>query len=67
LFDDVSANDFGISAGAGVIGFFNDHVGARGDLRYFRSLQDSTTDPGLVLAIGKFHFWRATAGVALRF
>lgn len=67
LFDNVSANDLGVSAGAGVIGFVSDHVGLRGDLRYFRSLQDASPDPGLVLEIGKFHFWRATAGVALRF
>ena len=33
-----SNNDFGWNAGLGVMGFFNDHVGLRGDLRYLRTL-----------------------------
>ena len=39
--NDFHANDFGINVGGGVHGYFNDRVGLRGDLRYFRLLQDN--------------------------
>ena len=38
-----SNNDFGWNAGIGVMGFFNDHVGLRGDLRYLRTLENNST------------------------
>jgi len=59
----VDDNGFGLNAGAGVMGFFNDHVGLRGDVRYFRNLQANTIDN---LDWGSFHFWRASVGVVLR-
>ena len=68
FFNDLTSNDFGMNVGGGVHGYFNDHVGLRGDLRYFRLLQDnepSATDFDLSLA--DFNFWRASIGVTFRF
>ena len=42
LFDEVTRNDFALNVGGGLNGYFNDHVGLRGDIRYFRSLQGET-------------------------
>ena len=66
---DINENSFGVNAGAGLMVFFTDNVGLRGDLRYFRSLSDDDDDDDndLDLNFGAFHFWRATAGVAFRF
>jgi opacity protein-like surface antigen len=68
-FFDLNENSFGVNAGAGLMVFFTDNVGLRGDLRYFRSLSDDDNDDDtyLDLNLGAFHFWRATAGVAFRF
>jgi opacity protein-like surface antigen len=68
-FFDLNENSFGVNAGAGLMVFFTDSVGLRGDLRYFRSLSDDDNDDDndLDLNLGAFHFWRATAGVAFRF
>lgn len=59
---EISSNDFGIDAGGGVMAFFNDRVGVRGDLRYFRT------------GFGDFEFfdfdsvdfWRASIGLVIR-
>lgn len=72
LFDDVSRNDFALNVGGGLTGYFNSHVGLRGDLRYFRSLTDSSGDDGFLLDprdfnLGDFDFWRGTVGVTFRF
>jgi opacity protein-like surface antigen len=67
LFDDLDSNDLGFNIGGGVHGFFNDNIGIRGDLRYFRSLQDNEPDDEFDLALSDFDFWRATVGVTFRF
>ena len=67
FFDDLNTNDFGFNVGAGVHGFFSDSVGIRGDIRYFRSLQDNEPDDEFDLAVSDFDFWRATVGVTFRF
>jgi opacity protein-like surface antigen len=67
FFDDLSTNDFGLNVGAGVHGFFNDNVGIRGDIRYFRSLTDNEPDDEFDLALSDFDFWRATVGLTIRF
>jgi len=65
---DFHANDFGINLGGGVHGYFNDRVGLRGDLRYFRLLQDNEPAANdLDLALSTFNFWRASIGVTFRF
>jgi opacity protein-like surface antigen len=67
FFDDLNTNDFGFNIGAGVHGFFNDNFGVRGDIRYFRSLQDNEPDDEFDLALSDFNFWRATVGLTIRF
>jgi hypothetical protein len=59
----IGNNDLGMNAGAGVMGFFGDHVGLRADLRYFRNLQGNTID---AVDWGSFHFWRGSIGLVLR-
>jgi opacity protein-like surface antigen len=67
-FFDVSSNDWAFNVGAGLTGFFTDNVGIRGDVRYFRSLQDNEPDEDdLDLALGSFRFWRGSVGVTFRF
>ena len=61
-----SNNDFGWNAGVGVMGFFNDHVGLRGDLRYLRTLENNSTSTDIDFDPGGFHFWRASVGVVIR-
>jgi len=67
FFDDLDTSDFGINVGAGLHGFFNDNIGIRGDVRYFRSLQDNEPDDEFDLALADFDFWRATVGITFRF
>ena len=59
---DLSSNEFGINAGGGAFLFFGDHVGMRGDLRYFRAGFDNLD----ILNIDKVDFWRASIGVTFR-
>jgi hypothetical protein len=66
---DVGDNsDFGYNLGAGVMGYFADHFGLRGDLRYFRTLNSEDLDaPGVPdIDLGSFHFWRASIGIVIR-
>jgi opacity protein-like surface antigen len=65
--NDLNTNDFGVNIGGGVHGFFNDSVGIRGDIRYFRSLQDKVADNEFDLGLADFDFWRATVGLTFRF
>ena len=70
LFEDdaIAENDFGWNAGGGFMAYFGDHVGIRGDLRYFRNFSDSS-DVGFDnfdLDVGTLKFWRASIGLVLR-
>jgi opacity protein-like surface antigen len=67
LFDDITTNDLAFNVGGGVMGRITDRISFRGDLRYFRALQDNQNDDDLDVVIGNFGFWRFTAGVGLRF
>ena len=67
LVGDLSANDLAFNVGGGVSGFFSDNIGLRGDVRYFRQLQDSSNDGDLDLSLGSLRFWRGTVGVVFRF
>jgi opacity protein-like surface antigen len=69
LFDDLSTNELGFNAGAGTHIFFNDNVGLRGDIRYFRGLQNDDSNDTLLGDLGfeDFDFWRGTIGVTFRF
>ena len=64
-----SDNMFGWDAGAGVMGFFNDHIGLRGELRYLRGTHDMNTSTGVNSVDfngNKIHFWRPSIGVVFR-
>jgi opacity protein-like surface antigen len=56
-----SNNDLGWDAGAGVMGYFSQHVGLRGDFRYFRDTDDHGGG-----SANNLHFWRLGFGVTLR-
>jgi hypothetical protein len=64
---DVNSTDWGFNVGAGITGFFTDNIGLRGDVRYFRSLQDNEPDDEFDLALSDFRFWRGTVGLTFRF
>jgi opacity protein-like surface antigen len=67
FFQDVtSKNDFGFDLGAGVMGYFAQNVGIRGDVRYFRSFNGSNDNP-TGLGLSNFHFWRGSVGVSFKF
>lgn len=71
LFSDVSRNDFALDVGGGLQGYFNEHVGLRGDVRYFRSLTGKDSEGFLLdptsFELGGFSLWRGTVGVAFKF
>ena len=62
---DATTNDLGVNIGGGLMGFFTDHVGARGDVRYFRNVSNEGNP--LDFELGSFDFWRVVFGVVLRF
>ncbi len=64
----VNTNDFGFDLGFGTYVFVSNHVGFRGDVRYFRSLQDNLAGTGNIpaFALGKFDFWRWSGGITFR-
>jgi opacity protein-like surface antigen len=69
FFDEVDRNDFGFSLGGGLMGFFHENVGARVDIRYFRTLTADETDRGFDLDpfdLGNFDYWRWSLGLAFR-
>ena len=71
---DFNTVDFGleqrlrVQLGGGVMGYFSDHVGLRGDLRYFRNFKADDIDlSGVDIERGTFNFGRASLGVLFRF
>jgi hypothetical protein len=61
-------NDFGLDVGGGVMGFFSNNVGLRGDVRYFRGFRGtSDSDNVSGIALGDFSFWRGSLGLSLKF
>ena len=75
LFDDLSTNDLAINVGGGLHVFFSDNIGLRGDVRYFRGLQQQDDDDPLEdddffdedFGLEDFDYWRATIGITFRF
>jgi opacity protein-like surface antigen len=59
-------NGLGWDVGGGVIGFIGDHVGLRGDLRYFHAFQNLTV-LGFTLSNSKLNYGRASVGVVVKF
>lgn len=63
-----SKNDFGLDVGGGVMGFFSNNVGLRGDVRYFRGFRGtSDSDNPSGIALSDFKFWRGSLGVSFKF
>ena len=63
---DVDRNALGFNLGGGVMAFFTDRVGIRGDLRYFRQMTEANDDE-VNFDVTAFRFWRGTVGVSFRF
>jgi hypothetical protein len=64
-----SSNDeWGWDAGGGVMGYFSDHFGLRGELRYIRGFENLNTGVQTIDLNGsnQLHFWRAAFGVVIR-
>jgi opacity protein-like surface antigen len=60
---------FGWDLGGGVMGFFNQHIGLRGDYRFLRATQDinGSSIAGSPFVNGdRLHFSRVTVGVVFR-
>ena len=74
LFDQLSTNDLGVNIGGGINGQFTDNVGIRGDVRYFRGLEQRDDDDPLEdddfadedFGFENFSFWRGTVGLTFR-
>lgn len=60
------SNSLGWDIGGGVMISVSDHLGVRGDLRYFRTFQDLTVQ-GFTLSSTKLNYGRASAGLVLKF
>jgi opacity protein-like surface antigen len=60
-------NHFGWDLGGGLIGFFGDHIGIRGDVRYFHAFQNLSVLGLAALEGTKLDFGRASAGLVFRF
>jgi len=63
---EVTNDEFGMNIGGGIMGFATDHIGFRGDLRYFRAFTDPESDNEFDIDFGDFDFWRATGGITFR-
>lgn len=66
--ESISNNYFTFNTGGGIMGFFTDHLGVRGDLRYYRAFGlkfEDLEETGL--ALDKFNFWRASFGIVAKF
>ncbi len=62
-----SNNMFGWNLGVGVMGYFADHFGVRGDVRYLRGFKDLNTGATSIdLNNSQLHFWRASLGLVFR-
>jgi opacity protein-like surface antigen len=62
---DADNNHFGWNVGGGLMAFFGDHVGIRGDIRYFHSFQDLEF-AGFTIDGTKLDFGRAGAAVVFK-
>jgi len=63
----ISNTDFGWNVGGGAMGFFSDHFGVRGDVRFLQSVKNDLKGNALFTDTGRFSFWRVTGGFVFRF
>jgi hypothetical protein len=66
-FLDADRNSFGIELGGSVIVGLVRSLGLKGDVRYFRGLTNVKSDAVGEIDLTGFHFWRVSAGAAIRF
>ena len=66
-FFEVDSTDFGVNAGGGIYVVGGGALGIRVDVRYFRALSDPEPDGEFDLDLGDLDFWRATAGITIKF
>lgn len=66
-FFNVDSTDWGFDVGGGANFFFTDKFGIRGDIRYFRSLEDNEPDDEFDIGFADFRFWRGSVGATFRF
>lgn len=66
ILDDTSYNNFAIMLGGGMNVYVTEHIGLRGDLRYYRRLERQS-DVGIIPIASNFDFWRASVGLNIRF
>jgi opacity protein-like surface antigen len=60
-------SDFAFDLGGGIMGFFTDNIGIRGDVRYFRKFSEDLDDLDVDFTLGDLDFWRATVGASFKF
>jgi hypothetical protein len=64
----LEVNKFGVNVGGGIFGHFSEHSGVRGDVRYIRTAGSSDSDANpFGLDLTRFEFWRASAGLVVKF
>jgi opacity protein-like surface antigen len=66
-FFSVDSTDWGFNVGGGATFFFTDKFGLRGDVRYFRLLQDVDAEDEFNIGLAGFKFWRGSIGATFRF
>ncbi len=63
---EVSNNEFGVNLGVGAMGFASDHVGFRGDVRYYRALIDPDEDNEFDIDARRLRLLAGNGGVTFR-
>jgi opacity protein-like surface antigen len=63
----IHRNHFGLDVGGGLIGFVSEHVGLRGDIRYFRLLGDVLGEDRVEIQGAKTDFSRVSGGIIFKF
>jgi len=61
----LNSDKLGYNAGGGLMIFLSDHVGLRGDIRFFRAF--GALESGEQVSLGSLDFWRGTGGLSFRF
>lgn len=62
----VDTSLLGYNVGGGAVGFLNDRVGLRFDLRYFSNLKPSD-DPEIAIGSVRLGYWTGSVGVVLKY
>lgn len=62
----VNTSLLGYNIGGGAVGFLNDRVGLRFDLRYFSNLKP-TDDPEIAIGRVQLRYWTGSVGVVLKY